>query len=110
MPPLVDLVRDSKLETEFRDSSITIHTFIEPSGKGWRTLRKETWELARSLGSGGFGQVQLQRCISDERPDIVRAVKIINKHSGAAKGEPIDLRRELETIAKFSHNRVGQTK
>lgn len=105
MPPPLDLVQDSKLETEFLDGS-TVHTFIEPYGRNRRTSRKEYWRPERHLGRGGFGHVQLERCTTGERKDAMRAVKIINKRSGPTR-KPLDFNRELEAIAKFSHNRVG---
>jgi len=105
MPPPLDLVQDSRLETEFLDGS-TVHTFIEPYGRNRRTSRKEYWRLERHLGRGGFGHVQLEKCTAGESRDMMRAVKIINK-SDSTRRKPMDLNRELEAIAKFSHNRVG---
>jgi hypothetical protein len=106
MPPPLDIVQDSRLETEFLDGS-TIHSFVEPSGRNRRVSRKESWRLERHLGRGGFGHVQLERCTAGKSKDAMRAVKIINKQSGYTRRGPVDLNRELEAIAKFSHNRVG---
>jgi hypothetical protein len=106
MPSPLDLVQDSRLETEFLDGS-TVHTFIEPYGRNRRMSRKEYWRLERHLGRGGFGDVQLERCTAGENKDMMRAVKIINKQSGSTRRRPMDFNRELEAIAKFSHNRVG---
>jgi hypothetical protein len=105
MPPPLDLVLDSRLETEFLNG-LTVHTFIEPHGRNRRIERKEYWRLERHLGRGGFGQVQLERCTAGESRDMMRAVKIINKQSGSIRRKPMDFNRELEAIAKFSHNRV----
>jgi hypothetical protein len=107
MPPRLDLVQDSRLETEFLDGS-TVHTFIEPYGRNRRISRKEYWRLERRLGRGGFGQIQLEKCTAGESKDTMRAVKIINKQSGSTRRKPMDFNRELEAIIKFSHNRVGR--
>jgi hypothetical protein len=107
MPPPLDLVLDSRLETEFLDGS-TVHTFIEPYGRNRRIAQKEYWRLERHLGCGGFGHVQLEKCTVGESKNMMRAVKIINKQSGSTRQRPTDFNRELEAIIKFSHNRVGQ--
>jgi hypothetical protein len=107
MPPPLDLVQDSRLETEFLNGS-TVHTFIVPYGRNRRITRKEYWTLERHLGRGGFGHIQLEKCIVGERKDMMRAVKIINKQSGSTRQRPMDFNRELEAIVKFSHSRVSQ--
>ena len=106
MPPMLDLVQDSKLETRFLSNSTTIHTFIEPNGARRRIHREEHWRWERRLGRGGFGEVQLEKCIAGQREGAIRAVKIIDRQSNSPK--PLDFNRELEAIAKFSHARVGQ--
>jgi serine/threonine protein kinase len=109
MSPSLGFVRDSKLDTEFRDG-LTIHTFVEPSGRYRRICRTEHWTLERRcLGRGGFGQVQLERCIVGDRIDELRAVKTINKQSGSVKKTTMDFQRELEAIVKFSQRRVSNT-
>jgi hypothetical protein len=102
MPRIPDLVLDSILRTQFSDS-VTIHTFPEIDYRGRRSFRKQQWRLEKSLGRGGFGEVQLEKCITPGiTQDTVRAVKVIDKRSS------MDFNRELETIAKFSHDRVSQ--
>jgi hypothetical protein len=102
MPRTPDLVLDSKLRTQFSDS-VTIHIFPEIDRAGGRSYRKEYWKLEKHLGRGGFGQVQLEKCvIPGVKQDALRAVKVINKRSS------LDFNRELETIAKFSNDRVSQ--
>jgi hypothetical protein len=105
MPPLLDLVLDSKLNTEFRDGTTT-HTFIEPSGRNRRVSRTEDWKLERHLGRGGFGYVQLETCIAGQRKGMLRAVKIIRKQSVSTRGGLIGFEKELEAITKFSQKRV----
>jgi len=106
MPRLPDLVLDSRLRTEFRDS-ITIHSYLEIDGVGGRFSREEHWKRERVIGRGRFGQVRLERCITKGiEQDAMRAVKIIHKPLNLS--ESVDFNRELEAIAKFSNNRVRQ--
>lgn len=105
MSRLSDLVVDSKLNTEFRNS-ITIHSFLEIDEAGRRSSREEQWRLEQSLGRGGSGQVRLQSCVTAGRHyGALRAVKSIDTQSKLNKS--LDLNRELEAIGKFSHNRVS---
>lgn len=102
-PP--DLVRDSKLRTQFRDST-TIHSYFEVNETGSRYSREEHWKLERILGHGGFGQVRLQRCVAKgAKQDSLRAVKMIKKPLGPSGS--LNYNRELEAIAKFSNDRVS---
>jgi hypothetical protein len=58
----------------------------------------------KKIGSGGFGDIWLERCTSGGQPDDnLRAVKqmTVDRKYGS-----IDYNRELEAIAKFSHKRV----
>jgi hypothetical protein len=106
MSRLPDLVLDSRLRTQFRES-ITIHSYLEIDEVGGRFSREEHWKWERFLGRGGFGQVRLETCVTTEtKQDFVRAVKIINKPLNPS--ESLDFNRELEAIAKFSNDRVSQ--
>jgi hypothetical protein len=106
MPRLSDLVLDSKLNAEFRDSA-TIHSFLEIDDVGGRSTREESWETEQSLGRGGFGQVRLERCVtSGTKRGILRAVKIIDTQSNLYRF--LDFNTELEAIAKFSNDRVSK--
>ena len=53
---LPDLVRDSQLNTEFRDGC-TIHKYVESSlaSRQRTVLREETCKQERQVGGGGFG-------------------------------------------------------
>jgi hypothetical protein len=105
MPPIPDLVRDSKLETAFLDQKTTVHTFIEPDGAGGRRIRREQcWKKGELLGRGAFGDVWREQCVAGKEKGALRAVKVIRKQSHS-----VDLNRELEAIAKFSHSRVRHT-
>ena len=105
MSRLPDLVVDSKLRTQFRDS-IIIHSFLEVDELGGRFFREEHWKQERFLGRGGYGQVRLERCVAQgTKQGSLRAVKVIHKplHSS----DSFDVNRELEAISKFSHERVS---
>ena len=105
MSRLPDLVLDSRLRTESRDS-ITIHSYLEIDEVGKRFSREEHWKWEQSLGRGGFGQVWLQRCVTKgAKQDYFRAVKIIDKPRSLS--ESLDCNRELEAITKFSNDRVS---
>jgi Protein tyrosine and serine/threonine kinase len=105
MSRVPDLVLDSRLRTRFNGSE-AIHSFVEIDGAGRRTDRKEHWKWERGLGRGGFGQIQLERCVTTgTKKDAMRAVKIISKQTNSRMS--LDFNRELEAIAKFSHDRVG---
>ncbi|KAF7525619.1 hypothetical protein G7054_g11019 [Neopestalotiopsis clavispora] len=96
-----DLVRDSKIETEWLDSCLR-HIFYDtgPSAKQRRVRREEKWVRQDFVGEGAFGRVYLEQCRSDTS-ERLRAVKQVKKSS--APGEEFDYMRELEAVAKFSH-------
>src|SRR5579862_9446933 len=105
MPPVSDLVRDSKLETTFHEK-YTQHVYhVSGANPHQRKIRKEEcWGKCRNIGIGSFGSVQLEKLITNGSEEKYRAVKKIKKsiqHSSA-----IDYNRELEAIAKFSHEKV----
>ncbi|KAK4861083.1 hypothetical protein LT330_003999 [Penicillium expansum] len=103
MARISDLIRDSKLETQFH-AGCEVHTFQEPDpNSGWRLVtRLEYWHHKQDIGFGGFSRVYLEKCIGGGRQDgAVRAVKQISINTR----DKIDYNRELEAIAKFSHPR-----
>jgi hypothetical protein len=100
---LPDLVRDTRLETEFLDS-LTIHSrnvFI-PAARQRTTIEKVSWSRDELIGSGGFGSVWLEKRLG--APEL-RAVKQI--HTGKKQASHLDCVHELEAIAKFSQTRVS---
>src|SRR5271170_249854 len=105
MPPVSDLVRDSKLETKFR-GGYTEHVYnVSGATPRQRRVEKvERWERVKRLGSGSFGTVWLQKLVTGNSEEKYRAVKKIRKD---VQGQtPVDYGRELEVIAKFSHQKV----
>jgi serine/threonine protein kinase len=64
---------------------------------------EERWKRGRNLGTGSFGTVWLEKLIV-ENGEKYRAVKEVRKVVQRSKA--IDYSRELEAIAKFSHQKV----
>jgi serine/threonine protein kinase len=99
-----DLIRDSKLETAFADGD-TVHSFRSSNSSAGQRRRRtqERWTRESQLGSGSFGTVWLEKCVEGQKLGQLRAVKEILKPEGT---RTIDYERELEAIAKFSHEKV----
>jgi hypothetical protein len=129
MQSISDLVKDSRLETSFPNSSIcspdgcshdgpkvTSHFFTETGRDAHQRSirRREIWKREAFVGGGAFASVWLERCVDagfgrgakghGEDFPAVRAVKQIRRSTAA--GESLDYYRELEAIAKFSHRKV----
>jgi hypothetical protein len=102
-PEQSDLVRDSKLETRFEEDCV-YHIYQESDRAAGRrsVVRHEYWKRKRHLGSGGFGIVWLELCTKGTQKGEERAVKEIKRTK-----ESLDYHRELEAIAKFSHQKVA---
>ena len=102
MSKVPDWVLDSKLETYFRSKYETVHTYYEQESLSRRPIKKTVhWQREKKIGSGGFGEVWLERCTKGNNHGYqVRATKKMEvRHQ-------IDYSRELEAIAKFSHSKV----
>ena len=110
MPPVSDLVKDSKLQTEFCQGYTQHVHYISGDTPRQRKVRKEErWERGRSLGNGTFGTVWLEKLITEnsEEKSKYRAIKEMRK--GPSRSKPTDYSRELEAIAKFSHQKVRES-
>lgn len=68
---------------------------------------EERWERGRNLGAGSFGTVWLEKLVTENDEEKYRAVKGIRK--GVQRSKAIDYSRELEAIAKFSHQKVRES-
>ncbi|KAF7557839.1 hypothetical protein G7Z17_g357 [Cylindrodendrum hubeiense] len=99
-----DLVRDSRLRTSV-SAGLTHHTYYtsSPDARCRRARTKETWRRGRGLGNGTFGRVWLETCEAGPKSSQLRAVKEIPKDRTLSSS--IDYSRELEAMAKFSHDR-----
>ncbi|KAH7126103.1 kinase-like domain-containing protein [Dactylonectria macrodidyma] len=98
---LSDLVRDSKIETEFLGSCIQ-HVFHEAGGSADQRIvrREERWVRHEYLGQGAYGTVYSEKR-EHSGVEEVRAVKEVKKF--VVLGQELDYARELEAIMKFSH-------
>ena len=106
-PPrlLSDLVRDSKLEaTVSHEGTLQAIYRSSRSARRRRVRIEERWIRDGFLGQGAFGTVHKERCEQGGQIKL-RAIKEIKKK--VAVGEEIDYTRELEAVAKFSHERVS---
>jgi serine/threonine protein kinase len=68
---------------------------------------EERWERGRNLGTGSFGTVWLEKLVTENGEEKHRALKEIRK--GVQLPKAIDYSRELEAIAKFSHQKVRES-
>jgi hypothetical protein len=105
MPPVSDLVRDSKLQADVSRGS-TIHSFVEAGQNRRRISRQEVWQHEKHLGQGSYGQVWLEKCTAGKSIGELRAVKMIRKKPNASTIR--DYNRELEAVAKFSNPKVSK--
>lgn len=102
MPPIPDLVLDSKLETEFY-REYTQHVY-HISGDERTLRREERWKREKHLGNGTFGTVWKEKSVTESDDIKYRAVKEIKKRAPGPGA--VEYSRELEAIAKFSHRKV----
>jgi calcium/calmodulin-dependent protein kinase I len=108
MGTLSDLVGDWKLKC-IVDGNCTIQTrhVSNPATGQWRSLVQERWKRKKRLGSGSFGTVWLEECVSGPSQGQVRAVKELHKGTAPSSSmSPSNFSRELEAIFKFSHELV----
>lgn len=62
----------------------------------------ECWKLVGNLGSGGFGDVCQELCVSGRSKNSMRAVKHV------LKGQMSDIRRELVALVTFSNSNIPE--
>ncbi|VUC36618.1 unnamed protein product [Clonostachys rosea] len=105
---LIDLVRDSKLDSQFLEDGGIVHvSYVSTPGLRRKDRKEERWKPCKILGRGAFGRVWLQECNHDNGSKSFRAVKEIFKQNAPNENKPIDYTRELEAIAKFSHTKAS---
>jgi len=101
-------VRERRLVSGFPEDSsrVVVHEVDDPNAHPSSPPRLELWETARRpIGSGGQGEVFLQRCHAANGPYTQRAVKIIPLKPGQ-RGNIRRYNGELETIYRFSKVRL----
>jgi hypothetical protein len=104
MPRLPDLVRDSRLNTEFRNG-LTVHSYhVSDSTNHKRSVIEHVrWQRRGKIGVGGVGSVHVEQRTGKARsgqPEL-RAVKRIRDATHE------NYLHELVAIAKFSHPSVS---
>ncbi|KAI1377834.1 kinase-like domain-containing protein [Hypoxylon crocopeplum] len=99
---LAELVRDLRLDTEFEGDDTIIHLYHDRPGH--RAIpRRETWKREKMLGSGGYGEVWLEKQV--ENPSWLAVKQISAKCSQSI----VDLCKvELEAFAKFSRQKYAK--
>ncbi|KAH6962015.1 kinase-like domain-containing protein [Ilyonectria sp. MPI-CAGE-AT-0026] len=107
-----DLVVESRIEAAWdpeTEQTTQIRTVVGVSASRRRLKSEETWKRKRILGRGAYGTVWLEECIaSSGQPhgaSHLRAIKEIRKHPYVSSAS--EFYRELEAIAKFSHERFA---
>ncbi|KAJ5778798.1 hypothetical protein N7520_002044 [Penicillium odoratum] len=98
-----ELVNDMKLNAEIQGKFTYHDTFEHGFSGGAGGEIRETWERGKELGRGGFGSVWLEKCVTDQGPARLRAVKKIPKPHN--RSQRIYCDQELQAIAKFSQQR-----
>ncbi|KAH7131079.1 kinase-like domain-containing protein [Dactylonectria macrodidyma] len=106
-----DLVVESRIEAAWdpeAEQTTQIRTAVGVSARRRRLKSEETWKRKRILGRGAYGTVWLEECIASSGPrhgeSDLRAIKEIHKRPHVSTSE---FHRELEAIAKFSHDRFA---
>jgi len=89
--PLSNHATELQLDASFPEPDVVEHKYVE-SGYGHK------WRIKRTLGSGTFGIVKLQKC--DDNGNL-RAVKQLENT------KPMNTLPELEAIAAFSQTGVS---
>ncbi|KAH8680292.1 kinase-like domain-containing protein [Ilyonectria robusta] len=104
-----DLVVDSEIDATWNPSTnqttqIRRTAGTKPSRRREKT--EEIWERKHELGGGAYGTVWLEECftVSSQQEPRLRAVKEIRKHHSVPTSA---FHRELEAIAKFSHDKFA---
>ncbi len=104
------LVLDSKLQTAFLPGTGTVvHIRVRPGKDARRRVLRteESWQRKWKLGDGSFGDVWLEECTAGKPTGgRFRAVKEVSKGVDPSISE-VDCHRELEAIAKFSHDKYA---
>lgn len=91
------------------EQTTQIRTVIGVSARCRRLKLEDTWKRKRILGHGAYSTVWLEECIASSGPrdgeSHLRAIKEIHKRPHVSSAS--EFHRELEAIAKFSHDRFA---
>ncbi|KAJ5698100.1 hypothetical protein N7462_000105 [Penicillium macrosclerotiorum] len=101
-----DLVLDTKIHVELRSGythRFSIRSENAPGKYVRRQHREDIWRQENILGTGSYGSVWLERCLTSPDAAELQAVKTIAKAMIVRDG--INYHEELEAIAKFSQKK-----
>lgn len=103
---LPEALLDYQLDTQLGENRRYITHIVQDADQPPSTPpRIETWKTAkRPVGTGGQGQVFLQKCVAGARHYHARAVKIVPCFGDAGKKRYL---RELDAMVRFSHEKVA---
>jgi serine/threonine protein kinase len=87
--------------TVFKDRVEEIHFISDPARNVRRRQHKTIWEVERSLGRGGFGEVRLERNREDSKTRAVKRIAITGMTLSNS-----DYEKELEALLEFSKPKV----
>lgn len=96
MASFVDILQDWRLETRHDANGDRHHQ---------RLAGPECWRPVQRLGSGTFGDVWQEQCLSGPSKKDVRAVKRLDKRQ--ARFSEMS-RRELEALTTFSNSNIPE--
>lgn len=97
-----DLVRLARLDATLWEDSRFAYVGHAPTGPENNAQEQCVWRRSyKPLGSGGFGTVFSEECITGRDIGAIRAVKSIQKPHSIKTGS-IDISRELKAMALFS--------
>jgi hypothetical protein len=89
--------------TVYKDRVEEIHYITDPARNIRRRPQTRVWQVERSLGRGGFGEVRLEKSEEDGK---ARAVKRIATTSTALSNSECE--KELKALLEFSKRKVSQ--
>ena len=103
MPSKSDIEHWCITATVYKDRVEEIHYITDPARNIRRRPQIRVWQVERSLGRGGFGEVRLEKCKEDGN---VRAVKRIVTTSTTLSNSECE--KELEALSEFSKPKASR--
>lgn len=103
-----EAVRDFRLDIEIGKDPRRLSQLIhDPELPPWAPPRRESWERDQNpIGKGGQGEVYIQTCGDGPQRGKQRALKVVRYCDSTSRRRYV---RELETMVRFSHQRVNNT-
>ena len=102
MPPKSDIEHCYINATVYKDRVEEIHYITDPARNIRRRPQTRVWQVERSLGRGGFGEVRLEKSKEDGK---ARAVKRIVTASTTLSNSECE--KELKALLEFSKRKAS---